>query len=177
MSVESPVININRLLKNENIEPIRFDYTSKFDDSVNETFAELPVDEIISLDASGEIKIHNGVIKNFFDIDFRYRTRCARCDRELIHSVKINDSKVITLKENEENGYETDSFTAEDGLFNLNDFLIEFITLALPNKELCGEDCKGLCPVCGIDLNAGQCDCETKKINPNFKILDDFFKD
>lgn len=177
MSVESPILNINRLLKNENIEPIRFDYTSKLDDSVNETFAELPVDEIISLDASGEIKIHNGVIKIFFDIDFRYRTRCARCDCEVQNSVKLSDCKVIKLKEDEENGYETDSFTAADGLLNLNDFLIEFITLTLPNKELCTEDCKGLCPVCGADLNIGQCGCETKKINPNFKILDGFFKE
>ena len=34
------------------------------------------------------------------------------------------------------------------------------LTLALPMNLLCSDDCRGLCPVCGADLNAGDCSCE-----------------
>ena len=42
----------------------------------------------------------------------------------------------------------------------LNDLVREEILLAMPGQILCGEDCKGLCPACGIDRNAGSCQCE-----------------
>src|SRR5881398_2229876 len=41
----------------------------------------------------------------------------------------------------------------------LNDLVREEILLAIPGQVLCREDCKGLCPTCGIDLNAGSCEC------------------
>lgn len=34
------------------------------------------------------------------------------------------------------------------------------IRIGLPAKVLCRDDCKGLCPVCGADLNKGECGCE-----------------
>jgi len=39
---------------------------------------------------------------------------------------------------------------------------------------LCDEDCKGLCPKCGQDLNQGQCGCVTKEIDPRLAVLQKF---
>ena len=36
----------------------------------------------------------------------------------------------------------------------------EQFVLTLPMKPLCSDDCKGLCPVCGTNLNRGTCDCK-----------------
>ena len=47
--------------------------------------------------------------------------------------------------------------------------------LELPTKVLCKEDCKGLCPKCGKDLNLGSCDCKTKDIDPRWQALSDLF--
>src|SRR6202022_3877091 len=44
----------------------------------------------------------------------------------------------------------------------LDDLVREEILLAVPAHVLCREDCKGLCPVCGIDRNQGGCQCEKK---------------
>ena len=38
-------------------------------------------------------------------------------------------------------------------------------------KFLCSEDCKGLCPVCGTNLNKGECNCDTAVCDPRFAIL------
>lgn len=44
----------------------------------------------------------------------------------------------------------------------------------LPSKTLCSEDCKGLCPVCGKNLNLGSCDCSTERTDPRFDVLEKF---
>jgi uncharacterized protein len=39
------------------------------------------------------------------------------------------------------------------------DVVAEQVHLALPMKSLCREDCRGLCPECGANLNLGSCGC------------------
>ena len=48
--------------------------------------------------------------------------------------------------------------------------LREQFVLAVPFAPLCREDCKGLCPQCGIDLNTGTCACE-KPVDPRLAAL------
>ena len=46
-----------------------------------------------------------------------------------------------------------------------------------PSRVLCREDCKGLCPVCGQNLNNGDCGCVRKALDPQMsKVLDIFSK-
>jgi uncharacterized protein len=47
----------------------------------------------------------------------------------------------------------------------------EQILLDLPMDGLCREDCKGLCSVCGKDLNQGECGCERKPVDPRWAAL------
>ena len=44
------------------------------------------------------------------------------------------------------------------------------IVLSLPSSFLCNDDCKGLCPKCGVNLNEQQCDCDTSRNNA-FSVL------
>ena len=50
----------------------------------------------------------------------------------------------------------------------------ESIYTLLPTKVLCREDCKGLCPNCGADLNEGQCSCKNENIDPRLEALRNF---
>jgi uncharacterized protein len=49
----------------------------------------------------------------------------------------------------------------------------EDLLLNVPLKPLCREDCRGLCPQCGVDLNEGQCKCEKKTVDPRLAGLRD----
>ena len=49
--------------------------------------------------------------------------------------------------------------------------LREQILLAVPPSPLCDEACKGLCPACGKDLNAGDCGCSTTTLDPRWAAL------
>jgi len=47
----------------------------------------------------------------------------------------------------------------------------EQFVLSLPMKPLCSEGCKGLCPVCGTNLNRNTCDCKPVWEDPRFAAL------
>lgn len=54
---------------------------------------------------------------------------------------------------------------------DLGGFVREVVTLGLPVQPLCREDCRGLCPRCGADRNAGACGCADERPNTPFAAL------
>ncbi|MDD4842755.1 MAG: DUF177 domain-containing protein [Anaerotignum sp.] len=93
--------------------------------------------------------------------------RCDRClapvKKELCFEIK--ERFAHTGRGNEE----TETFSGDQ--IDLTDFVKRSVISALPMKILCSEDCKGLCPVCGKNLNEGECGCETTYIDPRFESL------
>ncbi len=64
------------------------------------------------------------------------------------------------------------SYYEGDGLL-LEDVLREQVLLAIPYRVLCQENCKGLCPTCGRNLNSGTCDCKDAQPDPRWNALGD----
>ena len=58
-----------------------------------------------------------------------------------------------------------------DDVIDLAEVMREQFYLALPMKPLCREDCKGLCPVCGINRNRETCTCEETWVDPRMDAL------
>jgi len=69
------------------------------------------------------------------------------------------------------------AFSEEDALFyegdeiDITDLVRESILLAEPLKIVCTEECKGLCPVCGTNLNATACSCDRDSVDPRLAVL------
>ena len=61
--------------------------------------------------------------------------------------------------------------TAGQPEFDAAGFLWEQFLLALPENPVCSEDCKGLCPTCGIDRNQGTCTCAREEGDPRLAVL------
>lgn len=55
--------------------------------------------------------------------------------------------------------------------FDAAGFLWEQFLLALPESPVCSEDCKGLCPTCGINRNQGACACAREEGDPRLAVL------
>ncbi|MFZ5981258.1 MAG: YceD family protein [Candidatus Zixiibacteriota bacterium] len=53
-------------------------------------------------------------------------------------------------------------FKGNDLRVDLTEIIYQALVLSLPMKPLCSETCRGLCPVCGINLNQSECDCPGK---------------
>jgi uncharacterized protein len=58
-----------------------------------------------------------------------------------------------------------------DDQIDLGQLIAEQFQLALPMKPLCRDDCRGLCPQCGTNLNTGSCDCNVKWSDPRLEAL------
>jgi uncharacterized protein len=59
------------------------------------------------------------------------------------------------------------------GEVDLTETLREAVALAVPLQRICREDCRGLCPGCGIDLNRETCDCQQDDSDPRWAGLPD----
>ncbi|MEI6564358.1 MAG: DUF177 domain-containing protein [bacterium] len=79
------------------------------------------------------------------------RLTCSRCADTF--SEEVEDSSFF---------YENEVANLHETL-DLTDEVRETIILAFPNYPLCQEACRGLCPVCGINLNRGKCGCKPLK--------------
>ena len=61
----------------------------------------------------------------------------------------------------------------QEGGLALEDVLREQVLISLPAKTLCRQDCKGLCPGCGKNLNAEACICESAPTDARWSALAD----
>lgn len=123
-------------------------------------FAE-PVDVEISYVFDGKGFETTGRVKTAL------KAECARCTKELV--VPFEQEFSERFEKNVDPDGEIYSFSGEE--LDLNDLVRDTILLNMDNYVLCKEDCRGLCPVCGCDLNTVQCSCEHEaKDNPFSKL-------
>ena len=59
----------------------------------------------------------------------------------------------------------------EHHVLDLTDAIRQYALLAIPMKLLCREDCAGLCPDCGYNLNQGACSCPPRAVDPRWSEL------
>lgn len=64
-----------------------------------------------------------------------------------------------------------------DKTIDLKPVLLADILLNMPMRAVCSDDCKGLCPKCGHNLNKGDCGCDRGYRNPQFEKLMTLFND
>lgn len=111
-------------------------------------------------------------------------SQCSRCLEEVSHRLEVSFSeKLLYIADQSrfsdwEFGEIEEEYTIYDGdSFDCTDLLVENIIDELPSKVLCREDCAGLCPHCGHNLNEGQCDCVFEDIDPRLAILNKLYSD
>ncbi|BDV43184.1 hypothetical protein GURASL_21070 [Geotalea uraniireducens] len=118
----------------------------------------------------------NGKIKT------RVRMKCSRCLAEF--DVDVDSSFILIYsKANQLSNDEDEIELGDEDLISVAytgdeiDFspeIAEQVIMELPIKPLCKEDCQGLCPQCGADLNESECGCEKSVHNLTFSALKNF---
>lgn len=103
--------------------------------------------------------------------------QCSRCLEEFQAPVELVAEQEFTESalvgdDDEDEGDDSLPLPA-DGLIDLSAIVREAFFLWLPMKPLCRPDCRGLCPVCGKNLNEGTCGCSTEVIDPRLEKLRD----
>jgi uncharacterized protein len=129
---------------------------------------------------SGKIRRSGSEVFIDGNLDSCVQVDCDRCLRPLQLPVKSDFSlEYITGSEYEAN--RTAELTEElmavsvfDGqTIDVDEIAKEQILLQVPTRSLCKEDCKGFCPTCAADRNAGECGCSGGGTDPRWAALKD----
>ncbi len=117
----------------------------------------------------------------------KLKTACTRCLEDVVFNIEQEFSAVYGMSYPQDLEAEYEISPGEEKYVSVEDIdfidigpqVEEAIVLAIPVKILCKDDCKGLCPICGINLNKQECDCLKDAIDPRlekFKELLTVFK-
>ena len=100
---------------------------------------------------------------------------CARCQKPITIEVKFPISEVL-VREDGEISEDEDALVYSGHEVDLSDVLVNSFLMNVSGKYLCSDDCKGLCPHCGTDLNVSDCDCNKEYIDPRWEQLAEIMK-
>ncbi len=101
---------------------------------------------------------------------------CDRCLEAFARPLECSFEEVLKKEDLANEDENPDAIYFQGNSVELDEIVLNNIILALPLKNLCREDCKGLCPNCGQNLNEGDCKCDTRTTDPRFDALDKFFE-
>lgn len=103
---------------------------------------------------------------------------CDRCLEDVKREFELNCVKHVDVGLSDaELTEELDESNFIDGYhLDVDKLLFHEILSSWPTKVLCREDCKGLCNVCGQNLNTGSCNCEDTGLDPRMSVVRDLFK-
>ena len=95
-------------------------------------------------------------------------TRCARCLETVRFPITAEIHAEYSRKPDPE---DPDQYCFETSELDLTDAIRDALLLELPLQNLCSENCRGLCPQCGINLNSDSCACRKEERENPFSVL------
>lgn len=137
--------------------------TRQFECEVQMDDRHLPAGFSLSkpISLKGEATNRAGVVVIDYRVKAPFDLVCDRCLTEFERVFEYDFSHTIVRSLNSDK--DSDEYiVCENDTLDLNDLAISDLLLTLPTKILCRDDCKGLCPVCGGNLNDGSCECSDR---------------
>lgn len=133
----------------------------------------------------GSVKV-KGQIENLGDrifqvtgqVEVAANTLCSRCltptQIKLNIDLSLKFSDVVSKPGKDEEDEDIILFHGDE--IDLYPQILEEIILNWPSQILCKNDCRGLCPNCGANLNLDSCECNIDNIDPRFAVLKQLLK-
>lgn len=103
------------------------------------------------------------------EVLYTYRTNCNRCLESISGSGNVEIAEQFASYT--PTGTDESFYSFQGDFIDLSDCLREQVLLSLPMKYTCKDDCRGLCPQCGQNLNYQHCNCNNDNFNPQFNKL------
>lgn len=160
------IINVSEILKNYGGK-IAVDGMIECEDAefLGEHFAFIK-----PLSVKGSIVNNGKALELNADVSASVKTRCARCGCEIEVPIEFHADEAFQQGDNISEDEDITSFEGNEIV--LDGVILNAFFMNIPTKHLCREDCKGLCPHCGKNLNEGACECsEEKDIDPRWAAL------
>ena len=118
---------------------------------------------------AGTVRNIAGMLQLNFEASTVLNSVCDRCLKPFRQPKTV--SREYLLAEEVQDEENDEIILLENDEFDLGDLARTAFILDMDTKTLCSEDCKGLCPHCGADLNQGPCSCSKKDVDPRLAVL------
>ena len=153
---------------------LEFDYELALDASEDTYIFFSGVGFPSPMKVSGEITNTAGYMRMTLTMSVEYVAQCARCLAPVTGEFTFDLEKTVAPRDllGDLDEDKLDEFAIiEDGFLDMDEQLLEQLQMEFPMRFLCREDCKGLCPKCGKNLNEGECDCDHTDFDPRLEPL------
>jgi uncharacterized protein len=110
-------------------------------------------------------------------VDMTALIPCGRCLEDVPTTLHFEIDREFTILDEsivDEEMEQTDYLIGFE--LDVEKFVYAEILVNWPAKVLCKEDCKGICNVCGMNLNSGACNCQRTELDPRMAAIQDIFK-
>lgn len=125
--------------------------------------------------------LSGGQVRIRGSLDTRVELLCSRCLKEFDAEIRRSFDSIYRPARTDlrpDSDIELHDSDMDVGFFqdfkiDLRQVAVEQVVLEIPMKPICRPDCKGLCPQCGADRNAGKCSCPTEQSDSRWAALAD----
>ena len=110
------------------------------------------------------------------DVDVKLGISCGRCLEEVPTPIHFRVDKTLSITDDgiiDEDMEETDYLIGFE--LDVDKLVYAEILVNWPMRVLCKDDCKGICKVCGMNLNKGACSCQRTELDPRMAAIQDIF--
>ena len=133
-----------------------------FEFAGNEYSFEKPVS------VTGEIRNLGSALKIALKVEGEYTSYGDRCGCDVTATILGEAEENITGESVE---IDSEMFVLNGHVLDISGAVESLVYSSLPMRNLCKDDCKGLCSKCGTDLNKSECNCDTTRYDPRFAIF------
>ena len=109
---------------------------------------------------------------------YEQELECPRCLATVVKPVDVEFEYLVVPRAEEPMTGEVELDEDDLGVLYVTEpildtepLLMEQLQLNIPMRQLCRDDCAGLCPKCGANRNAGECGCEAEVVDPRWSAL------
>lgn len=163
------VLDLQRLFENEG-EEIPFNCSVDLSEYERDNIHLLQAPVMVS----GRVYNQAGVVYVKYTARYTVQAPCDRCLAPVVLQRQLDTCQIAVRSLN---GKDEDAFLfLPDAQLSVEEMVYADIVLDLPNKILCCEECKGLCPQCGVNLNQGACSCPHSSGDPRLAVLRDLLQ-
>ncbi len=120
------------------------------------------------LSVAGKVLNIGGTLEITATIKGGYVTECSRCGIDVAEGFS---AELFESMDNDFSDIDEECIVVQGNVIDISGSIEACIFGNIPLQTLCSEDCKGLCPVCGINLNEKECNCDTTVYDPRFAIF------
>jgi uncharacterized protein len=165
--------NVAQLLKEPTGSTRKYEVEEQLDDLDPELVIQSPIVGRVKFTKIPQGVLVNGTLKTVVEVN------CSRClepfdvpvaielEEEFRPSVDLQTGARLPRGDDEDEATVID----EKHIIDLSEVVRQDLLIGLPSLPVCREDCKGLCPHCGQNLNEGTCDCATDTVDHRWQAL------